>query len=92
MGLLRAAQQIIIKFRDPRLDPSQPHFLTEISRDAGAALVHVRAMSGGAYVLRPENPVDRAEFDRIIERLGKRKDVEYVEPDRVMRHMRGTTQ
>ena len=90
-GLLRAAQ-IIIKFRDPRLDPSQPRFLDEISRDAGAALVHVRPMSGGAYVLRPENPVDRAELDRIIERLGKRKDVEYAEPDRVMRHMRGTTQ
>ena len=91
MGLLRAAQ-IIMKFRDPGLDPSQPHFLDEISRDAGAALVHVRPMSGGAHVLRPENPVDRAELDRIIERLGKRKDVEYAEPDRVMRHMGRTIQ
>jgi hypothetical protein len=92
VGLLWAAQQIIIKFRDPDLDPSRSHFLTEISRDAGAALVHVRPMSGGAHVLRPENPVDRAELDRIIERLAKRKDVEYAEPDRIMRHMRGTTQ
>jgi hypothetical protein len=81
------SSQIIIKFRDPRLDPSQSHLLDEISRDAGAALVHVRPMSGGAHVLRPENPVDSAELDRIIGRLGKRPDVEYVEPDRVMRHM-----
>ena len=91
MGLLRAAQ-IIMKFRDPGLDPSQPHFLDEISRDAGAALVHVRPMSGGAHVLRPANPVDGAELNRIIGRLGKRQDVEYVEPDRPMQHMRGTTQ
>ena len=87
MGLLRAAQ-IIIKFRDPGLDPSQSHFLAEISRDAGARLVYVRPMSGGAHVVRPENPVHGAELDRIIGRLGKRQDVEYVEPDRPMRHMR----
>ncbi len=88
---LRTAQ-IIIKFRDPGLDPSQSHFLDEISRDAGAVLVHVRPMSGGAHVLRPEKPVDDAELDRIIGRLGKRQDVEYVEPDRPMRHMRRTMQ
>lgn len=84
---LRSAQ-IIIKFRDSRLDPSQPQLLDEIGRDAGARLVHVRPMSGGAHVLRLENPVDSAELDRIIERLGKRLDVEYVEPDRPMQHMR----
>jgi hypothetical protein len=49
-------------------------------------------MSGGAYELRTENPVDGAELDQIIGRLAKRQDVEYVEPDRVMRHMSGTTQ
>ena len=90
-GLPRATQ-IIIKFRDPRLDPSQSHFLNEISRDAGAALIYHRPMSGGAHVLRAENPVDSAELDRIIERLGKRQDVEYVEPDRPMQHMRERTQ
>ena len=84
--------QIIIKFRDPGLDPSRPQLLDEIGRDAGARLVYVRPMSGGAHVLRPENPVDGAELDRIIVRLGKRKDVEYAEPDRIMQHMRGTTQ
>jgi hypothetical protein len=80
--------QLIIKFRDPRLDPSQPQLLDEIGRDAGARLVHVRPMSGGAYVLRLENPADGAELDRIIGRLEKRPDVEYVEPDRPMQHMR----
>ena len=91
MGLLRAAQ-IIIKFRDPGLDPSQSHFLEEIGRRAGAALIYVRPMSGGAHVLRPQDPVDAAELDRIIGQLGKRTDVEYVEPDRPMKHMRETMQ
>jgi hypothetical protein len=86
------AAQIIIKFRDPRLDPSQAHVLDEIGRDAGARLVHVRPMSGGAHVLRLENPVDGWELDRIVGRLGKRQDVEYVEPDRPMQHMRERTQ
>ena len=86
MGLLRATQ-IIIKFRDPALVPSQSHFMKEISRDAGAALIYVRPMSGGAHVLRLENPADSPELSRIIERLGKRPDVEYVEPDRPMQHM-----
>ena len=89
---VRGAAQIIIKFRDPRLDPSQSHFLGEISGDAGAALVHVRPMSGGAHVLRPKKPVDGVELDRIVARLGKRQDVEYVEPDRPMRHFGGTMQ
>jgi hypothetical protein len=81
------AVQIIVKFRDPHVDLSQSGFLDEISRDVGAALVHVRPMSGGAHVLRPAAPVDYAELDRIIGRLGKRQDVEYAEPDRPMRHM-----
>ena len=90
-GSLRPAQ-IIVKFGDPRLDPSHSHILDEIGRDAGAALVYVRTMSGGAHVLRPANPVDGAELERIIGRLAKRQDVEYVELDRPMQHMRGTTQ
>jgi hypothetical protein len=91
MGGARSTQ-IIIKFRDPRTDASHAHVVDEIGRDAGARLIYVRPMSGGAHVLRLEDPVDGAELDRIVGRLGKRQDVEYVEPDRPMRHMRGTTQ
>ena len=86
------APQIIIKFRDSRTDPSQSSLLDEIGRDSGARLVYVRPMSGGAHVLRTGSTVDGAELDRIIERLSKRQDVEYVEPDRPMRHMREKTQ
>jgi len=89
---VHGAAQIIIKFRDPDLDPSRSHFLDGISRDAGAALVHVRPMSGGAHVLRPKKTVDGVELDRIIGQLRKRHDVEYVEPDRPMRHFGGTMQ
>jgi len=89
---VHGAAQLIIKFRDPDLDLSRSHFLEEISRDAGATLVHVRPMSGGAHVLRPKKPVDGVELDRIIGQLRKRQDVEYVEPDRPMRHLGGAMQ
>ena len=84
--------QIIIKFRDSGADPSRSSLLEEIGRDSSARLVYVRPMSGGAHVLRLENPVDGAELDRIIGRIAKRQDVEYVEPDRPMQHMRERTQ
>jgi len=89
-GAARAVQ-IIVKFRDPRLDPSRAQFLGEMGRDIGARLVYVRPMSGGAHVLRLEALPDGAELDRIVGRLARRPDVEYAEPDRRMRPMRGDT-
>jgi hypothetical protein len=86
---LRAMQmtQVIIKFRDPKLNPAEPGYLNELSRDVGVALVFVRPMSGGAYVLRVEGKVDNEQFQQVVHALAKRSDVEYAEPDRRVHHM-----
>jgi hypothetical protein len=78
--------QIIVKFRAADAAPAQADFLAGLSRDAGATLVYVRAMSGGAHVLRIENSADAGRVASVIERLSRRADVEYVEPDALMRH------
>jgi hypothetical protein len=85
----RATQttQIIIKFRDPTLDPTQQGYLKELSRDIGVTLVFVRPMSGGAYVLGVEGAVDAEHFQRVVKALAKRAEVEYAESDRRMHRM-----
>jgi len=79
--------QIIVKFRDPSLDPAQRGYLKELSRDIGVTLIYVRPMSGGAHVLGVEGAVDAEHFQRAVNALAKRPEVEYAEPDRRMYHM-----
>lgn len=79
-------RQLIIKFRQPDLDPSREEVLTSLSRDAGVRLLYVRPMSGGAHVLRLEQPMDQKGVEAIIDRLSRRLDVEYVEIDVPMFH------
>jgi hypothetical protein len=79
--------QVIIKFRDPVLDPSRQDYLRELAHDTGVKLVYVRAMSGGAHVLRVEGAVDAEQFQRVVNGLAARPEVEYAEPDRLLHHM-----
>ena len=83
----KAMSQLIIKFRDPALDPSRETYLKELARDTGVVLVYVRPMSGGAHVLRVEGPVDAETLRQIVRRLADRAEVEYAEPDRRMHTM-----
>ena len=83
----KAISQLIIKFRDPALDPSRETYLKELSRDTGVVLVYVRPVSGGAHVLRVEGPADAATLRQIVRRLAERAEVEYAEPDRRMHTM-----
>ena len=78
--------QLIVKFRDATLNPSQPAFLRELERDAGAPLVYVRPLSGQAHVLRVP-AAEAGRVQRIIDNLTQRPDIEYVEPDRMVRPM-----
>ena len=79
--------QVIVKFKDPAVDPARHGYLQELSREIGATLVYVRAMSGGAHVLRVEDSGNTDSFRRIVEGLSKRSDVEYAEPDQVLHPM-----
>lgn len=83
-------QQIIVKFRDPKFDPSRAEFTQRLSAEVGARLSHVRAMSGDAHVFRVEGVLDQAALEQLMRRLTERADVEYAEPDAIMQHQGGT--
>jgi hypothetical protein len=78
--------QIIIKFKNNVLDPSRDEFVQEISYTAKVNLYYLRPMSGGAHVFRVNDNINAAQIRDIIERLSKRSDVLYVEPDGIMMH------
>lgn len=85
---IQQTSQVIVKFRDPALDPAQQGYLKGLARDMGdVSLAYVRPMSGGAHVLRVEGAVDAGHFQRIVDGLAKRPEVEYAEPDSRMRPM-----
>jgi hypothetical protein len=80
------SSQIIVKFRHSALDPSKSEFMRELARDAGATLIYVRRLSRDAHVFRIAGMTGSEQLARVIEQLSKRPDVEYAEPDRVLRH------
>lgn len=85
---IRQMTQVIVKFRDPALDPARQGYLKGLAHDiGGVTLAYVRPMSGGAHVLRVEGAVDAGDFQRIVDGLAKRPEVEYAEADRRMRPM-----
>jgi hypothetical protein len=85
--MVKDTGQIIIKFRSAATDPSDPQVLAALSVAASTPLTFVRPMSGGAFVLRAAGITDSQQLAEVIRRLGTRSDVEYVEPDRLLRPM-----
>ena len=80
---LARTNQVIIKFRDADKDPSRNEVLRSLSQGAGAELVYVRPMSGGTHVFQFSGDLDAR---RVLEKLKQHPDVEYAEPDRLLRH------
>ena len=78
--------QLIIKFMDAVADPSRPEFVKTLSQDAGVGLVYLRPVSGGAHVFRVESGAPPPVLAEAIKRLAARRDIVYVEPDRLLRH------
>jgi hypothetical protein len=78
--------RVIVKFRDPDLDPSRKTYLRELSYATGTQIAYVRPLSGGAHVLRIETAVDVEQLQRVVNVLASRPEVEYAEPDRPLRH------
>lgn len=78
--------QIIIKYRasasTPRFDSTK---MNALSTAAGETLTYKRAMSGDAYVLRLPTRMPSASVEAIARKLAALPDVEYAEPDYVMR-------
>jgi hypothetical protein len=77
--------QIIVKFSDATMNPSENIFVDQLSHDAGARLIYVRPMSGAAHVFEVRGLHDAAELQEVLRRLAKRSGVVYAEEDRVRR-------
>lgn len=77
-----APYQIIIKFRAPVADPANPHFVQQLSLDAGATLALVRTLATGAQLYSLDGKLTNDEFENSLNKLRQRPDVLYVEADR----------
>lgn len=78
--------QVILKFRDPKFDPSAGDYLSKLSAQMGVNIIYVRPMSGDAHVLRIEAIGTGDSFRRAMDRISTRPEVDWVEQDRIMRH------
>ena len=79
---------LIVKLRDRQT--AQAHNLNanqvrSLSNAAGIDLTHFRAMSGDAQVFKLPQHMPMAEVEAIARRLSVDPQVEYAEPDRIMR-------
>ncbi|WHI50895.1 S8 family serine peptidase [Microbulbifer sp. MLAF003] len=61
--------------------------IDKASQRAGHKLRHKRRMASGAQVMRLEGRKSKAELKKIVERLKQDPNVEYAEPDLLMRPM-----
>ena len=79
---------LIVKFRDRQVTRAQtmgPTQVNGLSASAGIGLTHYRAMSGDAQVFKLPQHLPLAEVEAIARRLSADPQVEYAEPDRIMR-------
>ena len=80
--------RLIIKFKDGVRGPSSAAFVSKLSEDAGTALNYLRPISVGGHVFECRDVYSMDALAEVIQRLTKRKDVVYVEPDRILRHQK----
>ncbi len=83
-----STDRIIVKLRDrqvARATSLGPNHVTGLSVAAGIGLTHFRAMSGDAQVMKLPRQMPLAEVEAIVRRLSADPQVEYAEPDRIMR-------
>lgn len=77
--------RIIVKVRDARLLDATYNDLRRQAERVGAALTYVRTLHDNVhlYAIGGAGPDAVA---RLVQRFGAHPNVEYVEPDRIMRH------
>ena len=79
--------RLIIKFTEGAYESSAA-FMGKLSKDAGTTLIYVRPVSVGGHVFECREIYSPEEMRKVIERLTRRKDVIYVEEDRILRHQK----
>ncbi|MFA0810413.1 S8 family peptidase [Microbulbifer epialgicus] len=83
--------RIIIKYKESakvgRAAIMARETVEKVSHRAGHKMRHLRRMATGAQVMRLEGRKNKAELNAIVSRLKQDPDVEYAEPDLIMRAM-----
>ena len=75
-------ERLIVKFRSTAATPAK---LKTLRTDTGVPLTALRAMSGGAQIVRLPYRMRTDEAEAITRQLASDPDVEYAEVDRIMR-------
>jgi serine protease len=60
--------------------------MQRLSRHAGATLTYLREMSGDAHIIRLPQKLPLEQVEQIAKQLTYLPEVEYAEPDRIVRH------
>ncbi len=78
--------QVILKFRNPKFDPSIGDYLSKLSAQMDVNIIYVRPMSGDAHVLLIEAAANTDVLRRALGSLAARPEIEWAEQDRILRH------
>jgi tripartite motif-containing protein 71 len=81
--------RIIIRYRQTTgglFSPAQDEQMQRLSRHAGATLTYLREMSGDAHVIHLPQKLPLEQVEQIAKQLTDLPEVEYAEPDRIVRH------
>ncbi len=83
--------KIIVKFKETEKisekdNSERQSLMASLSQSAGQPLAYFRSMSGGAHVLSLKEKQHPDTVAAIARKLMEREDVEYAEPDSIMRH------
>ncbi len=79
------ATRIIVKVRDPMLLDQTFDDFRRAAREVCATIAHVRTLQGNVHLYEIAG-ADADTVERLMQRFGAHANVEYVEPDRIMRH------
>lgn len=85
----KSTDRIIIRYRKTPTEffvPAQDDHMQRLSQEAGINLNYFREMSGDAHVLRLPEKLPIEQVLQISKKLANLPEVEYAEPDRIMRH------
>jgi serine protease len=88
-GLENATDRIIIRYRHTTgglFSPTQDEQMQRLSQHAGATLTYLREMSGDAHVIHLPQKLPLEQVEQIAKQLTDLPEVEYAEPDRIVRH------
>lgn len=87
-GSASGVTAVIVKFKDPNFDPTRKGYLSDLGRSVGERISYIRPMSGGIHLFRIHSTLKGTNLREVSNKLVKRTEIDYAEPDRLMHPMR----